>query len=645
MKLQAIILRQHYGETRSQTKELKALRRNFAMARKLKKQLQRKKKELKANIESAEAKLLEALLDVQLLRHNEHDRRQAELRAFERTSAIVGVAKADSPELLGISAAGTSPAIISSKAPRAVALERKGSSNCDSGSPGHSIETKATPPPPPEAFARLDQGLSDIGMSVACDERHRATKSGHISNDSTVHCANDKESMRPTESTSLNVPSRSETTMSSCASSSVQTIPAHRMSPGLTATETVEEDDLNAEAVQLAPKIAIIPSDASKQRTINLARPIEEELQPARRNQEKPIAEVSTQESGVDHTPPNNTAKELMEQSQPAMMDGQPDGIQAQLRDTLEELSSQAQPAHSPHHLAVLERLQTADIGPAIAELEACETRVYNLGADLEQHRESYLAQYFDFFDAHPDRGVDFCRQEFGAQHLATCMQLQRHLSSAEQALKSACVAAKKAGVAQPNFYDQESGFLSAAAEGPNEAHRQWLIGSLDERPIRDWFDAPDKTSKLQMVEARFALAGAHVEPWESTSARGERGKRRKIDAQDANKRRKLNTGASLGSVEDGGESSDGDDSAAESDIVRVERRRRTPTSRFRLRSAKSESDLREHMHDGSANTSKEAIEHALIPPRLSRFSNVGRKHVSPSSLQILRARTDILAG
>jgi hypothetical protein len=50
-------------------------------------------------------------------------------------------------------------------------------------------------------------------------------------------------------------------------------------------------------------------------------------------------------------------------------------------------------------------------------------------------------------------------------------------------------------------------------------------------------------------------------------------------------------------------------------------------------------------MQDMSTNTSKEPIEHAIIPPALSRFSTVGRKHVSPSALQILRALIDIKQG
>jgi hypothetical protein len=41
----------------------------------------------------------------------------------------------------------------------------------------------------------------------------------------------------------------------------------------------------------------------------------------------------------------------------------------------------------------------------------------------------------------------------------------------------------------------------------------------------------------------------------------------------------------------------------------------------------------------------KEPIEHTLIPPALSRFSAVGRKHVSPSGPQAFRGRTDIKQG
>jgi hypothetical protein len=83
------------------------------------------------------------------------------------------------------------------------------------------------------------------------------------------------------------------------------------------------------------------------------------------------------------------------------------------------------------------------------------------------------------------------------------------------------------------------------------------------------------------MVEARFALSGAHVELRESTSTRADWGKRKKIHVHDAKKRRRLNTGTSQRSLEDAGDAGDtgdGEDCATESEIVKVECRRRTPS-------------------------------------------------------------------
>jgi hypothetical protein len=123
----------------------------------------------------------------------------------------------------------------------------------------------------------------------------------------------------------------------------------------------------------------------------------------------------------------------------------------------------------------------------------------------------------------------------FGPHYLQRGMMISTELLEAEKNLKRARVEAKEAGVDLPNSRDQESDFLSVPGKGPIQDVSQFSfgdLGTLDIRRINDWLLATNKTSKFQFFEAQYALSGADVEPWESSSLRGEAGIRRKIDGE-----------------------------------------------------------------------------------------------------------------
>jgi hypothetical protein len=108
------------------------------------------------------------------------------------------------------------------------------------------------------------------------------------------------------------------------------------------------------------------------------------------------------------------------------------------------------------------------------------------------------------------------------------------------------------------------------------------------------------KTSKLETVEAQFALSGAEVHVWESSSTRGDASKRKKIDAHDdAHKRRKLDAGASCSLPKHATESAELGSDAPISHSALGQRERLAPQSlKRRLRRVMSESDLREYIQN-----------------------------------------------
>jgi hypothetical protein len=188
-------------------------------------------------------------------------------------------------------------------------------------------------------------------------------------------------------------------------------------------------------------------------------------------------------------------------------------------------------------------------------ELARLEKMYWETQNELDDHYESYNNKYAEFVDANPDKTAKSCKELFGPIYLQKGMAISKQLSDAEADTKVGRLAAREAGVNQPNSCDQESAFLTAAGEGEGstKANRQRAIDECDHEWIDDWANDSEKTSKLQLVEAQYALSGAEVDPWESRSSCGE--KRKKIDEYGISKRRKVN-------AEGGYQVPEGDDAA-----------------------------------------------------------------------------------
>jgi hypothetical protein len=185
-------------------------------------------------------------------------------------------------------------------------------------------------------------------------------------------------------------------------------------------------------------------------------------------------------------------------------------------------------------------------LNAAIDELERLENHYWAMQKELEDHEATFAIRSYEYLRAHRYRGINQCDQEFGPINVARGIAISRKLTQAEQDLQEARLKAKVAGVEDVNREDQESGFMSVAGEGFSTEDHKYIVDAFDGVPICDWMNDKNKTSKLETVEAQFALSGAEVDVWESSSTRGDAGKRKKIDANnDANKRRKLDAGAS----------------------------------------------------------------------------------------------------
>jgi hypothetical protein len=179
--------------------------------------------------------------------------------------------------------------------------------------------------------------------------------------------------------------------------------------------------------------------------------------------------------------------------------------------------------------------VRLARFNAAVAQLEKCEIAVCEIANELDSHHEAYQTLFASYSRIYSDMSQELREAAFGPHYLQRGMMISTELSEAEKNLKRARVEAKEAGVDLPNSRDQESDFLSVPGEGPIQDVSQFPfgdLGTLDVRRINDWLLATNKTCKFQFVEAQYALSGADVEPWESSSSRGEAGIRRKIDGE-----------------------------------------------------------------------------------------------------------------
>jgi hypothetical protein len=178
-------------------------------------------------------------------------------------------------------------------------------------------------------------------------------------------------------------------------------------------------------------------------------------------------------------------------------------------------------------------------------ELSRREQQYWTALHELQNHRETYDIQYDEFFSAHPNDTVDYCRNTFGPMHFYEAILLSKRVSKAEKAMKAARVEARKAEVEQPFSYDQEFNFLSAAGEGEPiiKQQAQFSMDTCNTKRIREWPMA--RESKYQIEELQFALSGADVEVWESGSSCGNASKRKKIDSENQKRKPQVPDGAS----------------------------------------------------------------------------------------------------
>lgn len=274
----------------------------------------------------------------------------------------------------------------------------------------------------------------------------------------------------------------------------------------------------------------------------------------------------------------------------------------------------------------------------ALEELEQCENQYWNAGRNIDTHETTYDEQWTAFYTDHfnPTTRIESLEDAFAQEYLHRTHALNAAHTLAEQRMKAARLRAAEAGVEYPNTCGQESDFLDAPGEGPSLSRD---AQDVDGTRVRKWLCDEDAVCKLEVVEARFALEGAHVETWESSSSRGDVGKRKKIDANndEMNKRRKLDRDTSQRFTRPDSQDHGPYCDASEQGQSPQDRPRFTPVSRKR---ALSETGVRDLLRDIYSHVEEEVTGCGIIPMELLRFSNVGykpvsRPSISPSSEQV----------
>ncbi|KAH7074200.1 hypothetical protein FB567DRAFT_611116 [Paraphoma chrysanthemicola] len=259
----------------------------------------------------------------------------------------------------------------------------------------------------------------------------------------------------------------------------------------------------------------------------------------------------------------------------------------------------------------------------ALEELEQCENQYWDAGRNIDTHETTYDEQWTAFYTDHfhPNKRIEVLEDAFAQEYLHRRHALNAAHTLAEQRMKAARLRATEAGVEYPNTYGQESDFLDAPGEGPSLSRD---AQDVDGTRVRKWLCAEDAVCKLEVVEARFALEGAHVETWESSSSRGDVGKRKRIEANDeARKRRKVDGDTLRRRAETEDEEYGVCGNVFEQALSFQDRPRRTPVSRKR---ALSEAGVRDLLRGMYSNAEEEGTGCVIIPKELLRFSNVGHK-------------------
>ncbi|KAF2250448.1 hypothetical protein BU26DRAFT_386390, partial [Trematosphaeria pertusa] len=135
------------------------------------------------------------------------------------------------------------------------------------------------------------------------------------------------------------------------------------------------------------------------------------------------------------------------------------------------------------------------------------EEEVRKAKDEYANHYETYKQQYDRFRAVNPDGSESELENFFGPYHVQRGDLAYRQLRGAEIALKKAQATAKKAGVLDPNSPDQESDFFSVKGEGPHREHPELMIKNFNRKRIQQWMEDPEKTSRHDKEEIKFALS------------------------------------------------------------------------------------------------------------------------------------------
>ncbi|KAI4607494.1 hypothetical protein J4E80_009607 [Alternaria sp. BMP 0032] len=169
-------------------------------------------------------------------------------------------------------------------------------------------------------------------------------------------------------------------------------------------------------------------------------------------------------------------------------------------------------------------------IEQAIKKLERCEKTYWEKKEKFEQHYRTFDEKLDKFCSINPRLSRADAEKKFGRHFLQVGGNFRCSLGVAETSLKKARIEAKEAGVHDCNSWDQESGFLSVAGEGPDPEDTGYLSDSRDHEVVMEWLQMPHRPERMQPSEFKFATSNVSVDPWESHSTRGDSSKRKKID-------------------------------------------------------------------------------------------------------------------
>jgi len=533
LELEAKVLRQRHGETLTQTKEFENLRRDEAMACKEKKEMRKRKKKLKAEVGEADARLLDALMEIQLLGHVQRGEARAAVTTLQPSTRLV---KDGFQNIVR-------PPEYEGQSPNQRAVSKVPDIT---GHPGSRSEREGLVGGPTREQVTLNTPSSSPMQSRSLEKSARP--STYASDEPVNHdCSGFGDTGRMPDFT----------TNPSLASPSSGNITGLSVSSRSSGDTTVQSADF-ARPVNLAKSGSLHrTSSAGTSLPKVTSAPKFAEASP------RPIVNKAVERATGNQQPPGDDL------AMSVVSNYRLHSPQPQDTDSISHIgtSSPPPPELSVDQQADVAAKRDADIITATQELQNRELQYWNTKEELDNHGETYADQYAEFFNDNPDKSVDFCKDAFGPMYFQKGVLISRKLAKAEQAMKAARIEARRVGVEQPNSHDQESGFLTEAGEGegPTKVNAQYSINTCDRKRIREWIEEPNKTSKFDVEEVQYALSGAEVEPWESSSSRGEPNKRKKIETEAENSRRKRRKFESMSSYmlpwpidANGGESSQG---------------------------------------------------------------------------------------